>query len=88
MNCIYCGWEYAEEIDPAISEDTKVFRWRKCSECGRRFETVEVPKEVYGRLEMRAANFQSMVSPESRAKAKEIRDRALINADARDRTKP
>jgi len=46
-------------------------------ECGTVFTTVEVYAEVFERLEMRAANFQTLVSPEARSRAKAQADKML-----------
>ena len=77
MNCERCGATYTiiSCTDPTC--DDRVNRRRKCVECGVIFCTVEVYAETFERLEMRAANFQTLVSPEARSRAKAQADKML-----------
>ena len=75
MICERCGaaYTFVASVDPTKGD--RVERRRRCVECNTTFTTVEVYAEVYERLEMRAANFQTIISPEARAKAKALTDR-------------
>ena len=77
MICQRCGATYTiiSCTDPTC--DDRVNRRRRCVECNTVFTTVEVYAEKYERLEMRAANFQTLVSPEARSKAKAMMDKRL-----------
>lgn len=78
MNCFKCNAPFTtvSSTDPTAGD--KVGRWRKCVECGARFDTVEIYATEYRILWNRAQNFTSIVSPESRAKAKTIMGKAKI----------
>ena len=80
MICQRCGATYTiiSCTDPTC--DDRVNRRRRCVECNTVFTTVEVYAEKYERLEMRAANFQTLVSPEARSKAKAMMDKRLCKA--------
>ena len=69
MNCPQCEATYTlvTSVDPTGGD--MVTRRRKCVECNHAFTTVEVYANVYERMKARAANFQTMVSQEARAKA-------------------
>jgi transcriptional regulator NrdR family protein len=79
MKCTGCGSTTTYIDRPGHPDGTKIVHWRKCLVCGHRFETVETPKEDYDKMEMRAINFQTIVSPEARAKAKAMIDEILVN---------
>ena len=70
MNCPYCGATYTAIACTDPTASIKVSRRRRCVECDCVFTTVEVYAEVYERLEMQAANFKALISPESRAEAR------------------
>ena len=80
MICPFCNATYAtiSYCDP--TGDDRVKRRRRCVECNRVFATVEVYAEMFERLEMRAANFQTLVSPEARSAAKAMMDKRLVKS--------
>jgi len=80
MNCSKCGATYTtiSYCDPTGGDRVK--RRRRCVECNAIFTTIEVYAEVYERLEMRAANFQTLVSPEARSAAKAMMDKRLMES--------
>ena len=49
MKCPRCGGGNVFVLDSRAKEDT-VRRRRKCSDCGTRFSTVEIPAEEYANL--------------------------------------
>ena len=77
MNCPNCKatWTMVTALYP--TEGDKVTRRHKCPECNHVFTSIEVYTEVYERLEFRSANYQTLVSPEARSKAKAAADRVL-----------
>jgi len=74
MNC-KCGATYT--VVSTIEPGDRVQRTRKCVECGCVFYTIEVCLEDFERLEFRSANYQALVSPEARSKAKATADKVL-----------
>lgn len=72
MNCKVCGGTYAHLVytDP-LAGDT-VTHQRRCIQCGTYFWTIEICKEEYDLLKIRADNFQTMISPDAREKARAL----------------
>lgn len=77
MNCNRCDATYTIVTFTNPIEGDRVKRTRKCPECGCVFNTIEVLLEAFERLEYRSANYQTLVSAESRSKAKGIADKML-----------
>lgn len=77
MNCPRCDATWTMTIYTDPTEGAVVKYKRKCPECECTFSTVEVYAEVYERLEFRSANYQALVSPESRSQAKAAADKVL-----------
>ena len=46
MTCPYCGCSDTRIVDSRKREDS-VFRRRKCIECGKRFNTIEIDYDLY-----------------------------------------
>mgnify|MGYP001207731295 FL=1 len=72
MNCPMCGATYTIVTYQNPTKGDSVDRRRKCPECKHAFTTVELYVEEYERLKLRSANFETLVSQESRDLARKV----------------